>query len=113
MGNYIPKYYPEVWYGGNRYMESDWDFIVKHLACLSEEKQKFVSDVYENIYRRHFNKKNYRDARLFANKYLQDYTRDNWDVNPKLENVKNPKQERINQVMQAQKDSKMKINLDR
>lgn len=57
MGNYIPKYYPEVWYGGNRYMESDWDFIVKHLACLSEEKQKFVSDVYENIYRRHFNKK--------------------------------------------------------
>ncbi|MBE4408852.1 hypothetical protein HJ024_00505 [Vibrio parahaemolyticus] len=58
-------------------------------------------------------KKNYRDARLFANKYLQDYTRDNWDVNPQFENVKNPKQERINQVMQAQKDSKKKINLDR
>ncbi|EGR2972759.1 hypothetical protein ABVY18_004146 [Vibrio parahaemolyticus] len=113
MFNNVPKHYPEVWYGGNRYMESDWGFIAKHLACLSEEKQKFVSDVYENIYRHHFNQKKYRDARLFANKFLQDYTRDNWDVNPQLEKVENPKQERINQVRQAQKDSKKKINLDR
>ncbi|EKC5520941.1 hypothetical protein OP256_001305 [Vibrio parahaemolyticus] len=113
------KYYPLAYYGGNRHSKSDRDFIFKHLECLSEEKQKFVSDVYENIYRSHFNQKKYREARKRANEFLQAYTKENWDVDPRKKETQhlqeNRLEEKLNQVKQAarEKNGRKRINLDR
>ncbi len=103
-------HYPLFYYSGNRFSKSDKPFIRKHLECLSPEAQKHVSEIYGDIYRKYFNNKEYSKARYYANKYLQEFTKLNWSIDPRSEEQKGHRLEgRIEEVKQAGKRAKPKI----
>lgn len=66
--------FPKFYYSGNRFIDSDRAFIAKHLDRLSDHNRKIASEEYEEIYKRNFNSKKYREARKEANSFLLNFS---------------------------------------
>lgn len=116
----IKEYFPLFWYGGSKYhgIPSDKEFIEARLNCLPADQRILVSEEYTNIFVRHHNAGRYREARLEANQFLDDYVRNIFHAVPEQErdqNIQNEKwiRERIAQVRAAQDKTKPKIRLER
>ncbi|ENC6709549.1 hypothetical protein ABKY54_004155 [Vibrio harveyi] len=115
-------WYPRFYYSGSikHKLESDRDFIFKHLHCLPEELQKEASETYEEIFKRHLNKKQFRQARYEANKFLQVFTKTHCMPKREVE-LKTPSTPKaagnsnwsqwVAKTRKAQQDSKKKIYL--
>lgn len=106
-------HYPIFFYSGSRRneIESDWEFIEKHLTFLSAENQRIASNQYERIYLEFFNKGLYRESRFYANAYLQEFTKENWEfVEQTTKGTSHHKfDEKLKQVRKAQRDARPKI----
>ncbi|WP_259556310.1 hypothetical protein [Vibrio harveyi] len=118
-------WYPKFYYSGSRRhkIDSDKDFIFKHLNCLTEEAQREASEKYDEIFKGHLNKRELRAARYNANKFLQEFTKEHVmpsrkSVQP-LEDDSKPKPKAANAKMaaliarakEAQKAKRKKIDL--
>lgn len=104
---------PEFYYCGNRFMESDFPFIEKHMSRLSEQDQRIVAREYSNIYLRHFNAKEYREARRSANTYLYNYANENGIAARNAHETRAQMQKRIDSMVgrakAAREESKPRI----
>ena len=116
----VKEYFPLFWYGGSKYhgIPSDREFIEARLNCLPADQRVLVSEEYSEIFKRHVNAKRWREARLEANQFLDDYVRNIFHAVPKeerTENIQNEKwiRERIAQVRAAQDKVKPQIRLER
>lgn len=109
-------HYPKFYYSGSRRhgLASDLNFIMNLINFIPVGARQAVSEEYENIYRYHFNRKEYREARYHANKFLQSVTKDlvkNASPEERKENEHNAQwiRERINKVRAAQKATRKTI----
>ena len=116
----VKEYFPLFWYGGSKHhgIPSDKPFIEARLNCLPADQRVLVSEEYTEIFKRHINAKRWREARLEANQFLDDYVRNIFHAVPKeerTENIQNEKwiRERIAQVRAAQDKVKPQIRLER
>ncbi|AUR91894.1 hypothetical protein NVP1166O_33 [Vibrio phage 1.166.O._10N.261.51.C7] len=64
--------FPLFYFSGNRKQESDRAFISSRLDSLNKENRLSACVVYEELYKRHLNKGEGREARLRANAFLTD-----------------------------------------
>ena len=111
--------YPKFYYGGSKHhgIKSDFEFIVKHLRCLTESDAKKASYEYEQIYLTYTERKERREARYYANKFLQEFTKEH--CKPGIHKVDSETKEKksgkvqalIEKAKKAQREAKPKIEL--
>lgn len=110
-------YLPKFWYHGSKRWgtPSDLKFIQGKLQRLSSENQKIASEQYDEIYKHHHNRGEWRKARELANQMLNDMANEYGITLKDYQNLKaaNDDQKWINsqieKLKQAQKTAKPHI----
>jgi hypothetical protein len=111
----VVRLFPHFFYCGNRHVKGDFDYITGKLARLSDENKRIISEQYAEVYRYHFNKKEYREARAEANKLLHNFVEEygikKSDVSQARTESNNDHQfkERIEKLRRSQKTGKLSI----
>lgn len=111
----VVRLFPHFFYCGNRYVKCDFDYIAGKLARLSDENKRIISEQYSDAYRYHFNKKEYREARLNANELLHNFVEEYGVKKSEVlqarteSNNDHQFKERIERLRRGQKTGKMSI----